>query len=307
MLNKVSFGLYFPAASIHSASSCIRGVIMVVKSKRIGDWRSEMRPFPFVYSSCVTEELTHGVSEIWWSLLLVYFEVKSPGYLPHSCWFIHPVFLFLRSLLSLSFHPASSSISLCFPLNIFAAGLTSSSLEPPLLPLCALAMLVPWLQGFPMCIYSVFIGAEPCFLSAYQQPPCTPPTNLPDTALGFQDTTGPGCSHSQLTRPWCLSSPSLICCFSLKCSQIPWFVSCWFFFFSFTTQLLLFLSFYRLSLHYFHFLGFLSLISQCSLSPKTSVDLRLPPSPSLPLSGFHQKRHENASLSSSVLVMCVLL
>lgn len=119
MLNKVSFGLYFPAASIHSASSCIRGVIMVVKSKRIGDWRSEMRPFPFVYSSCVTEELTHGVSEIWWSLLLVYFEVKSPGYLPHSSWFIHPVFLFLHSLLSLSFHPASSSISLSVFLWIF--------------------------------------------------------------------------------------------------------------------------------------------------------------------------------------------
>lgn len=58
-----------------------------------------------------------------------------------------------------------------------------------------------WLQGFPTCIYRVFIGAEPCFLSAYQQPRCTPPTNFPDTALGFQDTTGPGCSRSQLTRP----------------------------------------------------------------------------------------------------------
>lgn len=58
-----------------------------------------------------------------------------------------------------------------------------------------------WLQGFPSCIYRVFIGSEPCFLSAYQQPRCTPPTNFPDTALGFQNTTGPGCSRSQLTRP----------------------------------------------------------------------------------------------------------
>lgn len=64
--------------------------------------------------------------------------------------------------------------------------------------LCTLAMLAPWLQGFPMCIYCIFIGTEHYFLSAYQQPPCTPPANLPGTALGFQGTTGPGCSHSDL-------------------------------------------------------------------------------------------------------------
>lgn len=167
--------------------------------------------------------------------------VKSPGFHPHSI-YLYTVFLFLHSLSPSPFYslflPLPSLFHLhlhhcCFPLNIFC----SSSLQiqlwasPP--SLCNLAMLVLWLQGFPMCIYSVFIGTEPCFLSAYQQPPCTPPTNLPDTALGFQDTTGPGCSHSQLTRPWCLSSPSLIRCFLLKCSQIPWFVSCWFMYFFF--------------------------------------------------------------------------
>lgn len=134
--------------------------------------------------------------------------------------------------------------------------------SPP--SLCALAMLVPWLQGFPMCIYSVFIGAEPCFLSAYQQPPCTPPTNLPDTALGFQDTTGPGCSHSQLTRPCCLSSPSLM--LLLKCSRIPWFVSCWLIFFFFHHPAFIIPFFHRLFLRT-HFLGFLS--CQCSPSKRS--------------------------------------
>ncbi len=65
-----------------------------------------------------------------------------------------------------------------------------------------------------MCIYSVFIGAEPCFLSAYQQPPCTPPTNLPDSALGFQDTTGPGWVKVELSSAICLavSVIGLVCC-----------------------------------------------------------------------------------------------
>lgn len=158
-------------------------------------------------------------------------------------------------------------------------------------------MLVPWLQGFPMCIYSVFIGAEPCFLSAYQQPPCTPPTNLPDTALGFQDTTGPGCSHSQLTRPWCLSSPSLIRCFLLKCSQIPWFVSRWFTFFVFFQHPAFIISFfYRLSL-LTHFPGFLPHQSALSQDVRSSETLRLP-SPSLHLSGSLQK---NTSLNAPLL------
>lgn len=37
-----------------------------------------MEHFSFVYWSYVIEELTHSV------MFLVYFVVKSPGYLPHS-------------------------------------------------------------------------------------------------------------------------------------------------------------------------------------------------------------------------------
>lgn len=42
------------------------------------------------------------------------------------------------------------------------------------------------LQVFPLCIGGVFLGTEPCFLSAYQQPLCAPPTNLADMVLSFR-------------------------------------------------------------------------------------------------------------------------
>ena len=137
-------------------------------------------PFTFVYCSYVTA-VTHAVTDIWSRVLVNVLLFKFfPGHLNVCSSFP----------LSTAVHP-----SLCFQ----CGALPHSR--------CALATLVPWLQGFHVCIYSVFIGARPYFLSAYQQPPCTPPTNLPDTALGFQDATGRGCSHSRLTRPWCSSSP----------------------------------------------------------------------------------------------------
>lgn len=62
-------------------------------------------------------------------------------------------------------------------------------------------------QPFPMCIYYVFIGTEHCFLSTYQQPRRTPPTNLADAAWSLQDTTDPTApSPSELPRcPLCRS------------------------------------------------------------------------------------------------------
>lgn len=86
------------------------------------------------------------------------------------------------------FSPPSFLIHISLHLHAVLQCFSSRIYSPAwiLFSLCGLFLLVLWLQGFLMCIYRVFIGAESCFLSAYQQPLCTPPTNLPDTALGFR-------------------------------------------------------------------------------------------------------------------------
>ena len=53
-----------------------------------------------------------------------------------------------------------------FPLHLsllFSSGALQLRLWASFPSLCTLTMLAPWLQGFPMCIYSVFIGTWPCF------------------------------------------------------------------------------------------------------------------------------------------------
>lgn len=275
MLNKVNLVLYFPAMSVHSASSWYlwgyNGGAIKKRARFLWGQRSKVEHFSFVYWSYVIEELTHSVSEIWSSMFLVYFVVKSPGYVTHSIWCVLSVYFcpLYRSpscsvFLSLSIF---SIFHFCFSLNIFAVGPVWHSLS-------ALAMLVPWLQGFPMCIYSVFIGAEPCFFYLL---------------INSQHIHHPPIYQ---TQPWDFrtpqalasvthSSPDLHACSLssapfLQKSQIPKFMSCSFKFFS-PTQFLLFLFlsfFYHLFLSVLtHFLGGFSLISQCS--HKASMPLRL--------------------------------
>lgn len=67
-----------------------------------------------------------------------------------------------------------------------------------------------WLQVFPPCIGGVFLGTEPCFLSAYQQPLCAPPTNLADMALSFRTPQAAAAvTHSQPDLHGCPPPTSL--------------------------------------------------------------------------------------------------
>lgn len=66
-----------------------------------------------------------------------------------------------------------------------------------------------WLQVFSLCIGGVFLGAEPCFLSAYQQPLCAPPTNLADMVLSFRTPQAVAAvTHSQTDLHACPPPPS---------------------------------------------------------------------------------------------------
>lgn len=134
---------------------------------------------------------------------------------------------FLFQFISTSLILLLSPSPVCFPSPYFRSSPLHLQLAAsPSLLLHPYQYSSHWLQGFPTCIYRVFIGSEPCFLSAYQQPRCAPPTNFPDTALGFQNTTGPGCSrnldafppllsfsgfHSSLPSPLICTLPVHVC------------------------------------------------------------------------------------------------
>lgn len=65
-----------------------------------------------------------------------------------------------------------------------------------------------WLQVFPLCIGGVFLGTEPCFLSAYQQPLYAPPTNLADMVMSLRTPQAVAAvTHSQPVRHACPPPP----------------------------------------------------------------------------------------------------
>ena len=122
--------------------------------------------------------------------------------------------------------------------------------------LCTLTMLALWLQGFPVCIYSVFIGAWPCFSICLSTATMYPTHQFTRHSPWI----------SEHHRPWLQSLTAHKTSMSVlpPLSHLPLFFffffltkvvpnpksldlcpadSCLFFFFLFTTQLLLFLSF----------------------------------------------------------------